>query len=66
MDPKYSELLHSYIDSGMSPQAAVNKIYFGGEYSGSIDDLRVDANTYFEEQKKSKTSSWQMDQTRAD
>lgn len=52
MDPKYSELLHSYIDSGMSPQAAVNKIYFGGEYSGSIDDLRVDANTYFEEQKK--------------
>ena len=52
MEPKYLELLHSYIDSGYSTNQAAEKLYYDGEYEGSLNDLYSEANAYHDLKKK--------------
>jgi hypothetical protein len=52
MEPKYLELLHSYIDSGYSTNQAAEKLYYDGEYEGSLNDLYGEANAYHDLKKK--------------
>ena len=52
MEPKYLELLYSYIDNGYSVNQAADKLYYGGEYDGDLNALYAEGTAYLDEVKK--------------